>query len=101
MSISRRKRRRSRNSRQGVALGRLSQRLGIRQVWLLLTGGGALALGVILYSLFASGILGSGSAPEKVSADVAPDITLATADGEFRLSEQRGEVLLLYFSFPG
>ncbi len=37
----------------------------------------------------------------RVSAETAPDVTLATLDGEFRLSENRGEVLLLYFSFPG
>ena len=40
-----------------------------------------------------------GAAP--VSAEPAPDVTLATLDGDFRLSENRGEVLLLYFAFPG
>ncbi len=35
------------------------------------------------------------------TANLAPDIALVTAEGEFLLSEQRGEVLLLYFSFPG
>jgi hypothetical protein len=40
---------------------------------------------------------GAGSSVGKV----APDLTLATLDGGFRLSEQRGKVVLLYFSFPG
>ena len=31
----------------------------------------------------------------------APDVTLASLDGEFQLTQQRGNVLLLYFSFPG
>ncbi len=30
----------------------------------------------------------------------APDFTLATLGGNFQLSEHRGEVMLLYFSFP-
>ena len=34
-------------------------------------------------------------------ANPAPDITLATLSGDFQLSENRGEVLVLYFSFPG
>ena len=34
-------------------------------------------------------------------ANLAPDMTLATLDGEFRLSENQGDVLVLYFSFPG
>lgn len=39
--------------------------------------------------------------PARAGKTQAPDITLATAEGEFRLSQQRGKVLLLYFSFPG
>jgi hypothetical protein len=31
----------------------------------------------------------------------APDLLLATPTGEFRLSEQKGKVTVLYFSFPG
>ncbi len=37
----------------------------------------------------------------RAAGEPAPDITLNTSDGEFRLSQQRGKVLLLYFSFPG
>ncbi len=36
-----------------------------------------------------------------VSANPAPDMTLATLSGDFQLSENQGEVLVLYFSFPG
>lgn len=43
----------------------------------------------------------SPSATVTTSAKVAPDIALATIDGEFRLSQQRGKLLLLYFSSPG
>ncbi|MFQ5860301.1 MAG: hypothetical protein ACE5IG_01965 [Dehalococcoidia bacterium] len=50
-----------------------------------------------MYSLFAAGLLGGSTA----SGEPAPDVTLATADGPFQLSEQRGDVVVLYFSFPG
>ena len=54
-------------------------------------------VGLVAYGLFASDLL-SGS---RAAGEPAPAITLNTADGEFRLSQQRGKVLLLYFSFPG
>ena len=61
------------------------------------TGGGvagAIALLVVLSLAL--------SAPQiPVGRELAPDIALATADGAFRLSDRRGEVSLLYFSFPG
>jgi len=56
-----------------------------------------LIVGIVAYGLFATDLLGGSRA----AAEPAPDITLNTADGEFRLSQQRGKVLLLYFSFPG
>ena len=59
-----------------------------------------LALVIGISSLFAGGIftdLGEDSASSKS----APDITLATATGSFQLSEHQGEVVVLYFSFPG
>ncbi len=31
----------------------------------------------------------------------APDVTLATLSGELQVSDLEGEVVLLYFSFPG
>ena len=34
-------------------------------------------------------------------ANPAPDMTLETLSGDFQLSENQGDVLVLYFSFPG
>ncbi len=64
------------------------------------------AVGVVLalaitYGLLAAGPRSSGPQPPEALAEEAPDIVLATVDGEFQLSEHRGHVVLLYFSFPG
>ena len=62
------------------------------------------ALGLVLaavgYSVFATSLL-DGSGQGSATAELAPDITLATPAGHFQLSDHRGEVFLLYFSFPG
>ena len=55
---------------------------------------GAVALLVALTSILSGPEITTGGEP-------APDMVLATADGAFRLSDRRGEVSLLYFSFPG
>lgn len=55
----------------------------------------------ITYGLLAAGPRNSGPQPPEAQADEAPDIVLATVDGEFHLSEHRGHVVVLYFSFPG
>lgn len=34
-------------------------------------------------------------------ANLAPDVRLVTANGDFWLSDKRGETLVLYFSFVG
>ncbi|MCH7609847.1 MAG: hypothetical protein IIB10_04020 [Chloroflexi bacterium] len=34
-------------------------------------------------------------------AGLAPDITLTTQQGEYRLSEQKGETVALFFAFVG
>ncbi len=34
-------------------------------------------------------------------AEPAPDITLTTQEGEYRLSEQKGETVALFFAFVG
>ena len=90
-----------RASRQAAALD-----LWQRRKWWFVGGGFAGAMALLTALTFAlSGpeatdrTVDVGAAP--VSADAAPDMTLATLDGDFRLSENRGEVLLLYFSFPG
>ena len=67
--------------------------------WFIGVGGaGAIALLLVLTYAF-SGPQARES--ELGLANAAPDITLATMDGDFRVSEQGGDVLLLYFSFPG
>ena len=61
------------------------------------TGGGVAGAGALLVVL--SSAL---SSPQlRGGGELAPDIALATADGAFQLSDHRGEVSLLYFSFPG
>ncbi len=52
------------------------------------------------FSLFVSGLL-TGSGTESTEKEPAPDIVLTTAAGNFQLSEHRGMVVVLYFSFPG
>jgi len=49
------------------------------------------------HRLFVTDVLGGS----RGAGEPAPDVTLNTANGEFRLFEQRGKVLVLYFSFPG
>ena len=70
--------------------------LWLRGKWWFTGGGaaGAMALLVVLSLALSSPQLPAGG-------ELAPDITLATADGVFQLSDHRGEVSLLYFSFPG
>jgi len=60
-------------------------------------GSVALLLGLVAYGLVATGLPGGS----KAAGGLAPDVRLNTADGEFRLSQQRGKVVVLYFSFPG
>lgn len=59
-------------------------------------GSVAFIVGLLVYGLLATGPLGGPKAGEP-----APDISFATANGEFRLSQQEGKVVVLYFSFPG
>lgn len=67
--------------------------------WLWITGGVITVIVVALaYSLFARDLVGGDATS---NAYLAPDLTLATADGQVRLSDLRGQPLLLYFSFPG
>ena len=64
-------------------------------------GGGLIAAVALLVGLTFAFSGPQAREPELVSANPAPDMTLATLSGEFQLSENRGEVLVLYFSFPG
>ena len=67
---------------------------------------GAAAVGAIVLLAVLTSILSGPDTPEITGqefglSETAPDMTLVTLDGEFRLSENRGKVVLLYFSFPG
>ncbi len=70
---------------------------GGRRKRFFLAGSLVLIAGIVAYGLFATDLLGGSRA----AGEPAPDVTLNTVDGEFRLSQHRGKVLLLYFSFPG
>ncbi len=60
-----------------------------------------LVLVIAISGLFAATIWLGSPEGESVSAEPAVDITLATEAGDFQLSDLRGQVVLLYFSFPG
>lgn len=65
--------------------------------WLVALAGALFILVVIGVSLFSTGLLGS----QEAVAEQAPDLALATLQGDFRLSQERGNVVVLYFSFVG
>jgi hypothetical protein len=46
---------------------------------------------------FVAGSLGGAWA----AGEPAPDITLKTENGDVRVADQKGKVVVLYFSFPG
>ncbi len=71
-----------------------------RKSWWLIGGGLTAAVALLVGLTFAfSGPQARES--ELGPANPAPDMTLATLSGDFQLSENQGEVLVLYFSFPG
>jgi hypothetical protein len=72
--------------RRGPEGRRLVRRAGLASI-----------VGLLAWGLFATDMGGIG----QLAAEPAPDVTVSTANGEFRLSHQRGKVLVLYFSFPG
>ncbi len=67
-----------------------------RGKWWFITS--AVAAAIALLFVLSTSLSGSKTSEPGITA---PDVTLATLDGEFRLSDQQGDVLLLYFSFPG
>ncbi len=88
-------------AKQRKSLRKRSRHTQLRGLWQRgkwwFTGGadtGAIALLVVLTSTLSGPQAATGG-------ELAPDMVLATTDGEFQLSEQRGQVSLLYFSFPG
>ena len=70
---------------------------GVRRRYSFWAGGVLFIAGIMAYGLFITDLLGGSRA----AGEPAPDVAVNTAMGEFRLSQQRGKVLLLYFSFPG
>lgn len=76
---------------------RPAKRLRPKSRGLVWAGSLALIVGLLAYGLFAIGVGGAAQA----AGQPAPDVSVSTANGEFRLSQQRGKVLVLYFSFPG
>ncbi len=70
---------------------------GARRKRFFWAGSLVLIAAIVAYGFFATDLLGGSRA----AGEPAPDVTLNTVDGEFRLSQHRGKVLLLYFSFPG
>ena len=100
---SRAKRRSTGTSGRRASGGTAASDLWRRGKWWFIGGGIAGAIALLVAVTFAL----SGPARPEVTgeelglAEAAPDMTLTTLDGDFRLSENRGEVLLLYFSFPG
>jgi len=60
-----------------------------------------LGVAALVATLLGYGIVANGLLAGAVGGDLAPDVTLGTANGELRLSSQHGKVLVLYFSFPG
>ena len=88
----------ARQKRPSRQRGRRTPAQGPWQRWKLWFIGGGVAGAVALLVVLTSVLSG----PEITTrGEPAPDMVLATANGEFRLSDQRGEVSLLYFSFPG
>ena len=70
------------------------------RTWLFI--GGGLAAAVVLLVVLTLAFSGPQVRESELGlANPAPDMTLATLSGEFQLSENKGEVLVLYFSFPG
>ncbi len=67
-----------------------------RVLWAVVGG-----LGLFVAWLVISNPLPTANNGQFFVAEAAPDITLTTQQGEYRLSEQKGEVVALYFSFVG
>ena len=68
-----------------------------RKKWWFIGGGAVAAIAILI-------VLSTSLSGPKTSAPgiAAPDLVLASTNGqEFRLSDQRGQPMLLYFSLPG
>ena len=95
----------SRQGRKGPPASKTVQRLRwgvphLDSTLIIWTGFLAFVLVVVAFSLLGTGLFG-GSGTGTSIAEAAPDITLVTVGGEYQLSDQRGKVVVLYFSLPG
>ncbi len=62
-------------------------------------GGGAAAAAIAILIVPSTSLSGPKTSAPGIAA---PDLVLASTSGqEFRLSDERGKPMLLYFSFPG
>lgn len=87
----------ARAKRQQATRGRASS-IRKRLIWVGVLG---LVLVIVVSGLFATTSRLGSPEGESGSAEPAADITLGTEAGDFQLSDLRGQVVLLYFSFPG
>ena len=69
----------------------ISRRLGI---W----GFVIIGLGIVSFMLVPGELFTNND--EILKREVAPDFTLPTTDGIFTLSDYKGKVIVLYYSFP-
>lgn len=60
--------------------------------------GGIVVVVAVVSLVLVNGLLQKSG---KTEGAIAPDITLSTRAGDFRLFEQRGNVVVLFYSFPG
>ncbi len=87
----------ARTKRRQATRGRSSS-IRKRLIWVGVLG---LVLVIVVSGLFAATSRLASPEGGSVSAEPAADITLAAEAGDFQLSDLRGQVVLLYFSFTG
>ena len=88
----------SARAKRQQATRRRSSSIRRRFIWVGVLG---LVLVIVVSGLFAATSRLGSSEGGSASAEPAADITLATEAGDYQLSDLRGKVVLLYFSFPG
>ncbi len=88
----------SARAKRQQATRRRSSSIRKRLIWVGVLG---LVLVIVVSGLFAATSRLGTSEGESLAAEPAADITLASEAGDFQLSDLRGQVVLLYFSFPG
>lgn len=82
--------------RRAPQVNRLPSKPGMRRL-LWIGGLRILVLGIAAFFLVSCG---SSSGGEQAEGEAAPDFTIPTNAGNFTLSEQRGNVVFLFYSSP-